>query len=71
LRVEHQSLIALPQTGGILFGIRVVNHAFTSVQADAVARLRLRRALQTMPDEVAQYKGLLTIRQKLVGWLAD
>jgi hypothetical protein len=71
LRVEHQALIALPQTGGILFGIRVVNHAFTSVQADAVARLRLRRALQTMPDEVAQYKGLLTIRQKLVGWLAD
>jgi hypothetical protein len=31
----------------------------------------LRRALQTMPDEVAQYKGLLTIRQKLIAWLAD
>jgi hypothetical protein len=71
LRVEHQALVALPQTSGILFGIRVVNHAFTSVQADAVARPRLRRALQTMPDEVALYKGLTTIRQKLIAWLAD
>ena len=26
LRVEHQALVALPKSGGILFGIRVVNH---------------------------------------------
>lgn len=71
LRVEHQALAALPQSGGILFGIRVVNHAFTEVKADPVARLRLRRALETMPEAMACYKGLGAIRQRLVGWLAD
>ena len=62
--------MALPEAGGILFGIRVVNHAFAQVCADPIARGRLRRALQTMPDDVAHYKGLATIRQRLVGWLA-
>ena len=71
LRVEHQALVVLPQTGGILFGIRVVNHAFAEVQADAAARIRLRRALETMPDEVAQYKSLSAIRHQLAGWLTD
>jgi len=71
LRIEHQALVALPQAGGILFGIRVVHHAFAEVNADPVARIRLRRALETMPDEVARYKGLSPIRQRLVGWLTD
>jgi hypothetical protein len=69
LRVEHQALVALPQSGGILFGIRVVNHAFAEVCADPMARARLRRALETMPDDVASYKGLATIRPRLAGWL--
>jgi hypothetical protein len=69
LRIEHQALVALPQSGGILFGIRVANHAFAQVKADVVARVRLRRALETMPDDLARYKGLSAIRQQLVGWL--
>lgn len=71
LRVEHQALVALPQSGGILFGIRVVNHSFAKVKADAVARIRLRRALETMPEAMAGYKGLTAVRQQLIGWLAD
>ena len=32
LRVEHQALVALPKSGGILFGIRVVNHSLAEVK---------------------------------------
>jgi len=70
LRVEHQALVALPQSAGVLFGIRVVNYAFAEVCADPVARIRLRRALETMPDDMAHYKGLATLRPRLVRWLA-
>lgn len=71
LRVEYQALVALPRSGGILFGIRVVNHSFAKVKSDAVARIRLRRALETMPEAMAGYKGLTAVRQRLIGWLAD
>lgn len=69
LRIEHQALIGLPQSGGILFGIRVVNHPFATVCADPVVRNRLRRALETIPDAMAHYKGLTAIRQRLMHWL--
>jgi hypothetical protein len=70
LRVEHQALVALPQTAGILFGIRVTNHPFAEVKADPVARARLRRALATMSEDVVRYKGLAPVRDQLVDWLA-
>jgi len=66
LRVEHQALIALPKTGGILFGIRVVNHPLVDVKADAVAADRLCRALESMPEEMARYKGLATARERII-----
>lgn len=66
LRFEHQALVALPRSGGILFGIRVVNHALADVRADPVARVRLIRALETMPDTVAHYKGITTARDRLL-----
>jgi len=66
LRVEHQALVALPKSGGILFGIRVVNHALTEVKADSLAAARLCRALETMPDEMARYKNLATARARIL-----
>ena len=42
LRVEHQALIALPKSGGILFGIRVVNHPLNEVKANPVAAAPVR-----------------------------
>jgi hypothetical protein len=70
LRVEHQTLVALPKSGGILFGIRVVTHPLVEVQADPVARHRLRRALETMPDAMAAYKGIAFARPKILEMLA-
>jgi hypothetical protein len=69
LRVEHQALVALPRSGGILFGIRVAVHPLSAVKADATACQRLVRALTTMPPDVAAYKGLATARSGIVSLL--
>jgi hypothetical protein len=66
LRVEHQALVALPESGGILFGIRVVNHSLKEVKANELAAARLCRALETMPDEMARYKNLATARGRIL-----
>ncbi len=69
LRVEHQALVALPKSGGILFGIRVVNHPLNEVKANQLAAARLGRALETMPEEMARYKNLATARGRILDLL--
>jgi len=66
LRVEHQALVALPKSSGILFGIRVVNHSLAEVKANSMAAARLCRALETMPEEMARYKGLALARKRIL-----
>lgn len=66
LRVEHQALIALPRAGGVLFAIRVTVHPWSEILAEAPARQGLRRALVTMPEPVAAYKGLAAARARLL-----
>ena len=66
LRVEHQALVALPQSGSVLFGIRVVMHSLDEVKKDTAAVLKLVRALRTMPLEVAAYKGLAVARDRII-----
>jgi len=70
VRVEHQLLTALPKTGAILFGIRIALLPLTEVLRDTFTRSRLLRALETMPEEVAVYKGLRAARPKLVELLS-
>jgi len=69
LRVERQALVALPGTQGVLFGIRVEVYPLADVIADEQARQGLRRALVSMPEAMAAYKGLATARAPLVGFL--
>ncbi len=69
LRVEHQALVALPRTGGIVFGIRIALHRLDDVARDPVAP-RLAQALASMPEEVAAYKRLDAIRAEVVALLA-
>jgi hypothetical protein len=66
LRVEHQALVALPKTRGVLFGIRVVVHPLAKVKQDADATRGLRRALETMPEAMAVYKGIAPARAALL-----
>jgi hypothetical protein len=71
LRVEYQSLVALPRAGGVLFGIRLGVHPLADVKRDAAAAGGLRRALESMPEEMAVYKGIATARKRILRLLAD
>jgi hypothetical protein len=62
LRVEHQILLGLPKTRGIVFGIRIMLHRLDDVARDP-AGIYLREALLSMPAEVAAYKRLDTVRE--------
>jgi heme-dependent oxidative N-demethylase alpha subunit-like protein len=70
LRVEHQALLALPRTGGVLFGIRIALHRLDEVASDPAAAAGLRRALATMPDDLAAYKRLEAVRPELTALLS-
>ena len=69
LRVEHQALVALPRTGGVLFGIRIALHRLDKVVLDRAASAGLRRGLASMPPEVAAYKRLAAVRESLLALL--
>ena len=66
LRIENQALVALPETRGILFGIRLEMIPLTEVKRHAAAARGLLRALRTMPEEIAAYKNLAAARTSLV-----
>ena len=68
LRVEHQALMALPQSGGIVFGIRIALHRLDSISGGPHARA-LRHALETMPPELVAYKQLDRIHGYLLNVL--
>ena len=69
LRVEHQALVALPKSGGILFGIRIETQPLVVVKADAVLAQRLAHALRTMPEPMSAYKGIASAREKILEML--
>ena len=71
LRVEWQSLVALPANQGVLFGIRIEVFPLAQVKEDLAAAEGLRRALQTMPEQMAAYKGIASARGRLVGLLGQ
>lgn len=61
-RAEHQAFRLLPETRTILFAIRIELVPLAEVAADPVLALRLAGALRSMPDEIARYKGVATVR---------
>lgn len=65
LRLERQILLRLAGTGAILFGIRISNHRLDALAAIPGLAARLSRALMTMPEEIARYKGLTEARLPL------
>jgi Haem-dependent oxidative N-demethylase, alpha subunit-like len=71
LRIEHQALVALPRTGGVLFGIRIAVHPLATIQRNSAAHRGLIRALRTMPEAMAAYKGLAEARTRLLEVLSE
>ena len=70
LRVEEQNLSVLPESGAILFGIRIERVRLRVVLADDEVRRRFRHTLETMPAAVATYKGLNEVMPDLLARLA-
>ncbi|HUR60322.1 MAG TPA: heme-dependent oxidative N-demethylase subunit alpha family protein [Opitutaceae bacterium] len=68
LRVEHQALLALPRSNGIAFGIRIALHRMDAV-ARGPAAAGLRHALASMPADLADYKRLNAVRDKVIALL--
>lgn len=69
LRVEHQALIALPRSRGVVFGLRIALHRLDAIMRDPVVSAGLRRALLTMSPEMAAYKRLDRVGNQVVSWL--
>ncbi len=69
LRVEHQALVALPRSDGVLFGIRIDLHPLSEIRAHVSIGPCLARALETMPEALASYKGLASARAALLRFL--
>ena len=71
LRIEDQALVALPQSRGVLFGIRMTVVPLPEVKRHPAAQRGLVRALRTMPDAMLEYKGLLAAKDELLRLLTD
>lgn len=69
LRVERQTLVKLPESGAIVFGIRIHQDPLTSIAGDAGAVARLRGALEQLPPEVLRDKGLVELAPAILTWL--
>lgn len=70
LRVERQALVRLPQTGGVLFGIRIMNHSLREMAADVEIRDRFRISLEAIPEAMAAYKNIASSRRRLLELLS-
>jgi hypothetical protein len=69
LRVERQTLMRLPESGFVLFGIRVYVYPLTQIASDAATAGRLAEAVRALPEATAHYKSLLPFRTALLHWL--
>lgn len=69
LRVERQVTIPLPTSGASLFLIRTYVTPVGKLRAPE--RATLHQALQSMPDDVAAYKGLLDARAHILALVRE
>ena len=68
LRLEHQALLRLPATGGLLFGIHLHNFSLKELRGKPVG-LAVAGQLRSMPLEMQVYKGIQDVAQRVADWL--
>ncbi|MGI8603409.1 MAG: heme-dependent oxidative N-demethylase subunit alpha family protein [Verrucomicrobiales bacterium] len=66
IRLEWQLFSRLPETSGLLFGIRVLHYPLADIASQPGIAHRLAQALTSMPNDVADYKGLSAARENLI-----
>ena len=64
-RAEHQAFRLLPETGSVLFAIRIEIVPLIEIAADRALALRLAGALLSMSPEIAAYKGVAAARERI------
>ncbi len=71
LRVEHQTLQRLPESGAILFTIRIHRTRLDAVARDAEAARSLVASMQSMHPAMRRYKSLERVRGAVVEYLRE
>jgi hypothetical protein len=70
VRMERQTLRALPLCGGSMFTIRTYQQPISEYVARGTDKARtLHSLIKRLPDDVAKYKSLLHYRESLLAWL--
>ena len=69
LRTERQTFRRLPESGAVLFTIRVHSYPLTRVAALPGVTARLAAAVRALPEEMGRYKSLPVYREALLAWL--
>ncbi len=69
LRVERQTLRRLPESGAILFGIRVHSYPLRRAITTQDAASRLAEAVRALPEATVHYKSLRVFGPALLAWL--
>ncbi|MCS6778108.1 MAG: DUF3445 domain-containing protein [Geminicoccaceae bacterium] len=69
LRVERQTLRRLPRSRAVVFAIKTRIHRLDEIAADPAVAGALAARIREMSDAMAEYKGLLAIRDSLASWL--
>ena len=70
IRMERQTLRRLPKTGGILFTIRGYQQPLPEyLSRSKEIASNIRTMLERLPDDVAQYKSVLTYRPAILPWI--
>lgn len=69
LRVEVQHLIRLPDSGAVMFLIRTYMLPLESLATVEPWRLRTAEVVDELPDDMADYKGIIKYRTRAAQWL--
>jgi hypothetical protein len=65
-RCERQTLRRMPKTGQVVFTIRTYVTPMLEVIADPVRRANLKKTLVSMPEDMANYKGMGAFKDSLI-----
>jgi len=69
LRFERQTLLRLPHTGAIVFGIRVHQRPLRSLATDPAWAGEFAAVIRSVPSEMGRYKSLPPVRDAALAWL--
>jgi hypothetical protein len=69
LRVERQTLLRLPESGDILFTIRILREPLAKTAAEPARARRLAELIRTMPAELKAYKSITPFEPALLRYL--